>query len=59
MNSFSYSYFIAETLRYLYLLFDESEAGTDPYPLEQWVVHPLPVFSWTEWEREWYGIVRG
>jgi Glycosyl hydrolase family 47 len=57
------SYFLAETLKYLYLLFDEHEEGREPYPLDRWVfnteAHPLPVFSWTEWERELYGIGHG
>ncbi|RDB31115.1 Endoplasmic reticulum mannosyl-oligosaccharide 1,2-alpha-mannosidase [Hypsizygus marmoreus] len=50
------SYFLAETLKYLYLLFDD----TDAYPIGKWVynteAHPLPVFEWTEWERKAYGI---
>lgn len=72
---YCYSYFLAETLKYLYLLFDEPQErpllgkgghgheldkdGGGLYPLKKWVfnteAHPLPVFSWTEWEREWYG----
>jgi hypothetical protein len=55
-----YSYFLAETLKYLYLLFDESEV--DFYPVDKWVfnteAHPLPIFTWTDWEREWYGLGR-
>ena len=51
------SYFLAETLKYLYLLFDESVP--DPYPFEKWVfnteAHPLPVFAWNKWEKERYG----
>jgi hypothetical protein len=39
---FAYSYFLAETLKYLYLLFDESEAGTDPYPLAVGVQYRYP-----------------
>ncbi|KAF5371378.1 hypothetical protein D9615_009662 [Tricholomella constricta] len=50
------SFFLAETLKYLYLLFDD----TDPYPFEKWVfnteAHPLPVFEWTEWEKKRYNI---
>ena len=50
------SWFLAETLKYLYLLFDD----TDSYPLDKWVfnteAHPLPVFSWTQKEREAFGI---
>ncbi|KAI0046504.1 glycoside hydrolase family 47 protein [Auriscalpium vulgare] len=50
------SYFLAETLKYLYLLFTDEEL----IPLDRWVfnteAHPLPVFEWTDWEREMYGI---
>ncbi|KAF8628835.1 hypothetical protein AX17_005895 [Amanita inopinata Kibby_2008] len=50
------SWFLAETLKYLYLLFDD----TDPIPLDKWVfnteAHPLPVFRWTTWERQSYNI---
>ncbi|KAI0060718.1 seven-hairpin glycosidase [Artomyces pyxidatus] len=50
------SYFLAETLKYLYMLFTDSEL----IPLDKWVfnteAHPLPVFEWTDWERETYGI---
>ncbi|KAH0835804.1 glycoside hydrolase [Lanmaoa asiatica] len=51
------SYFLAETLKYLYLLFSDE----DPLPLEKWVFntegHALPVFEWSTQEREAYGIV--
>lgn len=51
------SYFLAETLKYLYLLF----ANEDLLPLDKWVfnteAHPLPVFAWSAQEREAYGIV--
>ncbi|KIJ59230.1 glycoside hydrolase family 47 protein [Hydnomerulius pinastri MD-312] len=51
------SYFLAETLKYLYLLFLED----DIVPLEKWVfnteAHPLPVFEWSQREKEEYGIV--
>jgi hypothetical protein len=36
----TYTYFLEETLEYLRLLFDESEAGgprIGPYPLEKWM----------------------
>lgn len=50
------SYFLAETLKYLYLLFVEE----DLIPFEYWVfnteAHPLPIFNWTSWETEAYGI---
>jgi len=45
------SWFLAETLKYLYLLFDDTNAIT----FNNWVfnteAHPLPVFSWTDEER--------
>ncbi|KAH7885871.1 glycoside hydrolase family 47 protein [Phlebopus sp. FC_14] len=51
------SYFLAETLKYLYLLFTEEEL----VPLDKWVfnteAHPLPVFEWTDREKEAYEIV--
>ncbi|KAI0918074.1 hypothetical protein AcV5_002851 [Taiwanofungus camphoratus] len=50
------SFFLAETLKYLYLLFTDDEL----IPLDQWVfnteAHPLPVFEWAEWEKLQYGI---
>ncbi|KIJ59220.1 glycoside hydrolase family 47 protein [Hydnomerulius pinastri MD-312] len=50
------SYFLAETLKYLYLLFVDEEL----IPLDRWVfnteAHPLPVFEWTKWEKGQYGI---
>jgi len=50
------SYFLAETLKYLYLLFLDDEA----MPLSQFVfnteAHPFPVFKWKEWEMKKYGI---
>ncbi|KAG6869223.1 hypothetical protein C0993_009086 [Termitomyces sp. T159_Od127] len=50
------SYFLAETLKYLYLLFIDE----DPIPLEEWVfnteAHPFPIFEWTLKERELFGI---
>jgi len=50
------SWFLAETLKYLYLLFDD----IDSVALDKWVfnteAHPLPLFSWTEKEREAFGI---
>jgi len=52
------SYFLAETLKYLYLLFTDQ----DILPLKSWVfnteAHPLPVFHWTSWERAHYNIPR-
>lgn len=52
------SWFLAETLKYLFLLFTDE----DIVPLDQWVfnteAHPLPVFHWSEWEMERLGIAR-
>lgn len=43
-------------LKYLYLMFDDE----DHYPLDKWVLnteaHPLPVFQWTQEEKEKFGI---
>ncbi|KAH0578671.1 hypothetical protein H2248_003802 [Termitomyces sp. 'cryptogamus'] len=51
------SFFLAETLKYLFLLFDEE----DRYPFSKWVfnteAHPLPVFKWSSWERKLYRII--
>ncbi|KAF8889328.1 glycoside hydrolase [Infundibulicybe gibba] len=50
------SYFLAETLKYLYLLFSDQ----DLVPLETWVfnteAHPFPVFEWTPREKELFHI---
>lgn len=50
------SFFLAETLKYLYLLFSED----DLLPLDKWVfnteAHPLPVFSWTDEERRHFNV---
>ncbi|KAJ6592323.1 glycoside hydrolase family 47 protein [Mycena vulgaris] len=50
------SYFLAETLKYLYLMF----INDDPFPLDAWVfnteAHPLPVFQWTQAEKDRFGI---
>ncbi|PCH44157.1 glycoside hydrolase family 47 protein [Wolfiporia cocos MD-104 SS10] len=50
------SFFMAETLKYLYLLFIDEEI----IPLDQWVfnteAHPLPIFEWATWEKAAYGI---
>jgi len=50
------SWFLAETLKYFYLLFDDS----DSISLDKWVLnteaHPLPKFTWTEWEKKAYNI---
>lgn len=45
------------SLKYLYLLFTDD----DIIPLDRWVfnteAHPLPVFEWSDWEKQRYGIV--
>ncbi|KAH8103862.1 glycoside hydrolase [Cristinia sonorae] len=50
------SYFLAETLKYMYLLFHED----DLIPLDKWVfnteAHPFPMFEWTSWEKKKYHI---
>ncbi|PPQ80066.1 hypothetical protein CVT25_001495 [Psilocybe cyanescens] len=50
------SWFLAETLKYLYLLFDD----TNTIDLRDWVfnteAHPLPMFSWTEEEKRAFNI---
>ncbi|KAH9852168.1 seven-hairpin glycosidase [Lenzites betulinus] len=50
------SFFTAETLKYLYLLFEDEEL----IPLDRWVfnteAHPLPIFQWADWEKRRYGI---
>ncbi|KAI0730937.1 seven-hairpin glycosidase [Earliella scabrosa] len=50
------SFFLAETLKYLYLLF----SNADPVPLDKWVfnteAHPLPVFAWSDWEKHKFDI---
>ena len=47
---------MAETLKYLYLMFLEE----DPISLHEWVfnseAHPLPVIHWTEEEKLKFGI---
>ncbi len=47
---------VACRLKYLYLLFTDE----DLIPLDRWVfnteAHPLPVFQWSDWEKERYGI---
>ncbi|EPQ56632.1 glycoside hydrolase family 47 protein [Gloeophyllum trabeum ATCC 11539] len=50
------SYFLAETLKYLYLAFNNE----DLVPLDKWVfnteAHPFPVFNWTVAERKKFGL---
>ena len=51
-----YSYALAETWKYLYLLF----LPHDPLPLDKFVfnteAHPFPVFQWNEREKEAYNL---
>ncbi|KIJ46884.1 glycoside hydrolase family 47 protein [Sphaerobolus stellatus SS14] len=51
------SYALAETWKYLYLLFSPE----DPMSLDKWVfnteAHPLPVFEWNEAERKEYRLL--
>ncbi|GBE87562.1 Mannosyl-oligosaccharide 1,2-alpha-mannosidase [Sparassis crispa] len=53
------SFFMAETLKYLYLLFTDEEL----IPLDRWVfnteAHPLPIFEWTDSEKAMYNITHG
>ncbi|KAJ7484343.1 glycoside hydrolase family 47 protein [Mycena latifolia] len=50
------SWFMAETLKYLFLLFTDEEL----VPLDKWVfnteAHPLPVFEWSQKEIEEYNV---
>ncbi|KAK2463623.1 hypothetical protein APHAL10511_004374 [Amanita phalloides] len=50
------SFFLAETLKYLYLLFLDD----DILPLDKWVfnteAHPFPIFHWRPWEKKQYNI---
>lgn len=53
------SYFLAETVKYAYLIaIDE-----DPWPTETFILnteaHPLPVFNWGDWQRRRLGVDDG
>jgi hypothetical protein len=52
-----HSYFLSETIKYAYLLFIDE----DPWPADKFVFntegHPLPIFSWRDWEKQRYSIV--
>ncbi|KIM34447.1 glycoside hydrolase family 47 protein [Serendipita vermifera MAFF 305830] len=54
------SFFLAETLKYLYLSFLDPEE--DPWPLDQYVfnteAHPFPVFAWTGAQQRRWDAVR-
>jgi len=50
------SWFLAETLKYLYLLFDDVNSITFNHWVFNTEAHPLPVFSWTEAEKMAFGI---
>jgi len=53
------SFFLAETLKYFYLLFKEE----DILPHDKWVfnteAHPLPIFEWSKWEKDSWPISTG
>ncbi|PPQ62904.1 hypothetical protein CVT24_006302 [Panaeolus cyanescens] len=50
------SYFLGQTLKYLYLIF----SNDDTVAVNSWVFnihgHPLPVFHWSDWEKEIFQI---
>ena len=50
------SYALAETFKYLYLIFLDH----DPLPMDKWVfnteAHPFPIFEWSEKEKRRYGL---
>jgi len=52
------SYFLAETIKYAFLLAIDS----DPWPADRFVfnteAHPFPIFDWREWERTSYHVPR-
>ncbi|KIM37603.1 glycoside hydrolase family 47 protein [Hebeloma cylindrosporum] len=50
------SWFLAETLKYLYLLFDDVNSITFNHWVFNTEAHPLPVFSWTDAEKKAFGI---
>jgi mannosyl-oligosaccharide alpha-1,2-mannosidase len=51
-----HSYFLAETVKYAYLI----TLDTDPWPAEKFILnteaHPLPVFTWGDRQRRRVGI---
>ncbi|KAJ2930958.1 hypothetical protein H1R20_g6105, partial [Candolleomyces eurysporus] len=50
------SYFLAETLKYLYLLFIDDDIISSEYWVFNTEAHPLPIFDWTPWEKQAYGL---
>ena len=50
------SYALAETWKYLYLMFLDH----DPIPMDKYVLnteaHPFPIFNWSEEEKDAYRI---
>ncbi|EFI27370.1 mannosyl-oligosaccharide alpha-1,2-mannosidase [Coprinopsis cinerea okayama7 len=50
------SYFLAETLKYLYLLFSEEDLIPFEYFVFNTEAHPFPIFEWSNWEKEEWGI---
>lgn len=51
-----FSYFLAETVKYAYLL----ALDHDPIPMSSFILnteaHPLPIFEWRDWEKKRYDI---
>ena len=58
LSVFPNSYALAETWKYLYLMFLPTEK--DPIPMDKFVLnteaHPFPIFSWSRAEKEAYRI---
>ncbi|KAF4610263.1 hypothetical protein D9613_010302 [Agrocybe pediades] len=50
------SWFLAETLKYLYLLFDDVHSITSDHWVFNTEAHPLPIFEWTEAEKKAFTI---
>ena len=53
---FNASYALAETWKYLYLIFSDE----DPIPMDQFVLnteaHPFPIFQWSARDKEAFGL---
>ncbi|KAG9026518.1 hypothetical protein FRB95_008744 [Tulasnella sp. JGI-2019a] len=51
------SYFLAETLKYLYLLFQDDDCGISlDHMIFNTEAHPFPIFDWSDQEKAVYGI---
>ncbi|KAF8896775.1 glycoside hydrolase family 47 protein [Gymnopilus junonius] len=50
------SYFLAETFKYLYLLFDDPHSITFNHWVFNTEAHPIPIFSWNEMEKKAFNI---